>query len=369
MDWTDGYVSEIDYVHAYHEDLSPSKIKLALLNKGYALPNNGRVKYLELGYGQGISLNVHAASCEGEFWGADFHPEHATNAIAISEACDNNAVILNDSFEELVGRSDIPDFDFICLNGVWSWISDNNRSILLKIIQERLKPGGVLYNSYNTTPGWSPMIPLRHLLMTYAEFSGTKEEGIKQRINNSIEFAQSLAGIDNHFFKVNPSVKDRLQKMASMNKNYLAHEYFNKDWEPMPFARVASYFENAKLKFATSANLLDSIDSINFTKEALEFLRKYKNPTLQETLRDYFINQQFRRDIFVKGGIRLSPRRLEEELEQILFILTCDVGSMKYEINGALGKGELKKEIYLPILELLAKSDTTSLIQRIKKQT
>ena len=361
MNWTDGYVSEIDYLHAYHEDLAPSKLKLALLNKGYAPPKNGRMRYLELGYGQGISLNIHAASCTGEFWGADFHPEHTTNAIAISEACDNKAIILNDSFEELVRRDDLPDFDFICLNGVWSWISDNNRAILLEIIQKRLKPGGVLYNSYNTTPGWSPMIPLRHLLMTHAEFTGTKEEGIKERIKNSIEFAQTLTGIDNHFFRVNPGVKDRLEKMASMNRNYLAHEYFNKDWEPMPFAKVASYLESAKLKFATSANLLDNIDNINFTKEALEFLSQYKNPILQETLKDYFVNQQFRRDIFVKGGMRLSPQALEEELEQIQFILTCDVESMNYEIKGALGQGELKKEVYSPILELLAKSDKTPL--------
>ena len=30
------------------------------------------LKYLELGYGQGLSINIHAAALDGEFWGTDF---------------------------------------------------------------------------------------------------------------------------------------------------------------------------------------------------------------------------------------------------------------------------------------------------------
>jgi hypothetical protein len=47
------------------------------------------------------------------------------------------------------------------LHGIWSWVSEDNRQIILDFIDRKLKPGGVLYLSYNTQPGWSAFMPLR----------------------------------------------------------------------------------------------------------------------------------------------------------------------------------------------------------------
>ena len=35
--------------------------------------------------------------------------------------------------------------------------------------------GGVLYLSYNSTPGWSPAMPLRHLMTPHAELAGSED--------------------------------------------------------------------------------------------------------------------------------------------------------------------------------------------------
>ena len=63
MDWTAGYVADIDYNSQYYSELNPVRLSLALLNAGYALPNIRNA--CELGFGQGVSVNIHAAA-EGD---------------------------------------------------------------------------------------------------------------------------------------------------------------------------------------------------------------------------------------------------------------------------------------------------------------
>lgn len=41
----------------------------------------------------------------------------------------------------------------IVMHGIWSWINEENRHFILKIIQKALKPGGCVYLCYNALPG------------------------------------------------------------------------------------------------------------------------------------------------------------------------------------------------------------------------
>src|SRR5690349_12588894 len=74
MDWTSGYVTEVEYPYGYYKELCPGILRLACLKVGIAPPTAKPLRYLELGYGQGLSINIHAAAVEGEFWGTDFNP-------------------------------------------------------------------------------------------------------------------------------------------------------------------------------------------------------------------------------------------------------------------------------------------------------
>nr|MBP6689504.1 hypothetical protein [Hyphomonadaceae bacterium] len=60
------------YPETYFVGLAPAELRLALLSRGFALPASKPLSYLELGFGTGFSLNVHAAANDGEFWGNDF---------------------------------------------------------------------------------------------------------------------------------------------------------------------------------------------------------------------------------------------------------------------------------------------------------
>lgn len=59
-DWTAGYVADIGYTYGYYTELNPLRINLAFLNAGLAVPEYGNA--CELGFGQGVSANMHAAA-------------------------------------------------------------------------------------------------------------------------------------------------------------------------------------------------------------------------------------------------------------------------------------------------------------------
>jgi len=60
-EWTEGYITEIEYTRGYYRELSPNLQRFALLAAGYAQPPEEGA-YLELGYGQGLALAIHAAA-------------------------------------------------------------------------------------------------------------------------------------------------------------------------------------------------------------------------------------------------------------------------------------------------------------------
>src|SRR5450755_1662319 len=76
----DGYVTEIDYTHRYYAYLAPARLALACSAGGIgftpSFPPPRQMRYLELAFGQGESINIFAAASPGEYWGIDFNPRH-----------------------------------------------------------------------------------------------------------------------------------------------------------------------------------------------------------------------------------------------------------------------------------------------------
>ena len=354
-DWTGGYVSEVDYTHGYYRELSPNLLKFASLSQGAAPPPDGRPRrYLELGYGQGLSLAIHAAACPGEYWGTDFNPAHTANARDLLAGAGLTAHILNDSFSELAARIDeLPEFDFIVLHGIWSWISEENRAQIVELARRRLAVGGLFYISYNCTPGWSAAMPLRHLLSLHAQMAGADDQGISRKVESAVKFCQQVVDAGGMYFKANPGVAERLKNIAGQDRKYLAHEYFNRDWLPMPFSQVAELLSPAKLEFLASAHLLDQVESVNLTPAMRELMAQIAHPLLRQSVRDYLINTQFRKDIFTKGARRLTIGGQYELISNMRFVLALPASEVPMKFPGLIGEISLQEELYAPMLTRL----------------
>ncbi len=116
MDWSDGDVMDIGYTFGYDGELNPLRTAPAFTHAGIAHPPVRRAR--ELGFGQRLSVVIHAAASGIEWWGTDFNPAHAAFAGDLAMLCETPVHLFDEAF----------------------------------------------YISYNTLPGWAPMVPLRRLL-------------------------------------------------------------------------------------------------------------------------------------------------------------------------------------------------------------
>jgi len=360
--WTSGYVSDIDYTYGYYRELNPFYAKHTFLSQGIVFPE---VKYAcELGFGQGISTVIHGSASDVEWYGTDFNPSQAAFASNLAKTAGSKCHLYDDSFGDFAARPELPNFDFIGLHGVWSWVSAENQQAIVDFIRRKLNVGGVLYISYNTLPGWSSFAPMRHLMTLHADIIGSEGEGLVKRIDGALNFAGELLQTEPVFSEANPKVKERLEKLHGMSRHYLAHEYFNKDWSPIHFKTMAEALEPAKVSFACSAALGEHIDIINFNQEQKKLLDKITDPTLRQSVRDFMVNQQFRRDYWVKGLQRMSKDEQVVKFRSENVMLTTHRSAIELKISGSRTQGsELKKEIYDPLLDILESETIISIAE------
>lgn len=274
-----------------------------------------------------------------------------------------NAHLVDDAFADFAQRPDLPEFDYIGVHGIWSWISDENRAVMVDFIRRKLKVGGVLYISYNTLPGWASFAPMRHLMTQHAEVLGSDGNGIVSRIDGALEFAGKLLQTKPTFARANPQVAERLERLQGQNRQYLAHEYFNRDWHPMHFATMAEWLAPAKVQFACSANYFDYIDGINISDEQQALLDEIPDPLFRQSVRDFMVNQQFRKDYWVKGARQGNKMEQAEALRQQRVLLITPREQVPLKVSGALGEAKMAESVYVPILDQLADHKPKTLAQ------
>lgn len=351
-EWNAGYVTDVNYTFGYYGELNPLRCRLPLLMVGRHAPKIENA--CELGFGQGLSVSIHAAAQPSINWyGTDFNPSQAAFAAEMARLSGSEAKLYDEAFSEFCSRQDLPDFDFIGLHGIWTWISDQNRGVLVDFIRRKLRPGGVLYISYNTLPGWSASAPIRHLMKRHADVMGAPGQGIIGQTDAALGFIDQLLALEPLYTKNNPGAVERLKQIKGQDRQYLAHEYMNRDWHPMYFADVENWLTDAKVGFASSAYTLDNFYDINMRPEQVEFMRNIPDVSLRETVRDFCVNQQFRRDYWVRGVRSLVGHEQMAAVREERIVLVVSKDALPTRVRGFIGEAGLLEEIYHPIFELL----------------
>lgn len=349
------HYAELEYTAGYYHEPGPAHLRFCGLIAGVDVAVPKAPTYLELGMGQGVSLAVHAAASEGDFWGVDINPAHVENTRALAASFDGAMHLDAQDFETFAARDDLPLFDVITLHGVWSWVSDASRRVIVELIRDRLKPGGVVYLSYNCQPGWASRSPVRHLLkLGHAARPGQDPE---VRIEAALEFMEDVAAADSRFFAENRPAASHAASLRKVGPQYLGHEYLNADWHVPYFSDVAEALSAADLGFVTSARLLDRVNAIHLPPAGVALMDRQKDPVLRESVRDFLVNQQFRPDVFAKDARTLSPAEQTARLDAQAFVLACGLDEIDFQLTGAQGEVVLSEATYGPLALALASDD------------
>ena len=288
---TDGYRHDVAYNHDYHRELSPEALKLATLARGWAAPVSRPLRYLELGYGNGVSLNIHAAATPGEFWGTDIGIQHVEAASALAGASGASLRLLDQSFADLLERADLPGFDVIVAHGVWSWVSPANRDLIVDILNRHLVDGGLFFLSTVAYPSEAELVPLQRLLRA--------QHASDPRTALDLAFALRDAG--SPYFAPDSTAGQRLEVLKGAPPGYLVHEYLHAHWQPSLFAETATTLAGAGLCFVGGHRLVDRYDDLVHPPEACAMLAAIADPLLRETARDFLRPRRLRFDLFLKG--------------------------------------------------------------------
>jgi SAM-dependent methyltransferase len=359
VDWSAGYVTDIGYTFGVYRELAPSVLCFSAMLAGIDGPSaDQKLTYCELGCGQGYAANIlAAANPELEIHAMDFNPAHIRGATSLAAAAGTSNIRFYDSsFAEFADDETLPQFDIVALHGVYSWIAPEDRAHIVRLIRKRLKIGGLAYVSYNALPGWAAAMPLRQMLLDQAQTVAGPTEA---RIEHAIRFVQRLADLKPAYFRNNPAVMERFAGIKEKQQSYLAHEYFNRHLNPFHHAEVARELGEAKLTYVGSAHLLDHIDAAHLTPEQQAFLGELPTGTARETVRDFLVDQQFRRDIFIRGAVQLSPFESGARWERARFVLSTPRSEISLTGADPAGKARVE-EVYNPILDALVDGPLTT---------
>ena len=353
-EWTQEHTAALDYQITYFAELNPNRLGLMLAHQG--LQANDRVLHAcELGYGTGLSTVIHAAASNVQWWGTDYNPAHAQWANALADQAGVPVELHDQSFLDFCQRGDLPDFDFIALHGVWSWVSDANRAIIIDFLQRKLRWGGVVYISYNALPGHAQMVPVRNLMKSYMDTMTPAGQGDLQRARAAYQFVQGMLASNPQLADVHPLAKRTMDDLAHQQSNsYLNHEYLVQHWTPMSFCDVAKALQDARLRLACSAVPTHFFDAHFLVPSQREWLAQITDATTRETARDMLVNRQFRQDYWIKGGLQMPAAQAHGALRTARVVLVRPVSTVSTTVVQAVFHTQIAPTMLAPLLAVLS---------------
>ncbi|MEM7016233.1 MAG: class I SAM-dependent methyltransferase [Pseudomonadota bacterium] len=300
------YLTEIFYPSRFYDFMSPALLSyLAVLHGFESPPVADSFDYCELGCGGGMTVLTLAASCpHGRFYGVDMNPEHIDYAQKAAEATGlDNLTLIESDFDGL-DLGALPNFDFITVHGVYSWVSEDTREQLVKILERKLKPGGLLMISYNAMPGAAATQPIREMMLTHTEGMA---EPTREKVEEAIRYLKYLAEHNAAYFEENPVAREAVEGIADKDRDYLAHEFFNEHWKPFYFIEVARDMSRAGLTFVGTLPVVSNYLETTVPSEFHSFFHTAPDRIALERHKAFVRNERFRRDVYIKTDEEMLP--------------------------------------------------------------
>jgi len=334
---TDGYVADVPYVRSFTREQVPAWLDHVALVSGFSPPERGQgFAYCDIGCGHGFTTSVIAATHpDGVFHGIDANPAHIESAHRFAaEARISNVTWHATDFAQAAGF-DLPAFDYIVSHGVYSWVNEDARQAWRRFVARHLKPGGILHVSYNAMPGRSSDLPFQKLVHSLGRAAKGNSH---QQVLTAIEIAVSMMEMKVPALVASPMAGRIRESMSRLSPGYLTHELMCANWEPLCVNDVRAALAPIGLKPAGSANLMENYDSFVLGRAARATLATIQDPDVRELARDFFIDQFFRHDVFIRDGKRVDDDTRRSSLLESTWSLARPAASIEYHVQTPAGR-------------------------------
>ena len=332
-----GYVADVPYVRNFVRETAPAWLDHAALIAGFAPPApNPGFAWCDLGCGPGTNAAIMAATHpHGSFHGIDAMSAHIDEARLLAR----DAHIPNVHFHALdftaATALDFGGFDYIVSHGVYTWIDQTARQQWLGFIDHHLKPGGLLYVSYNAMPGRAADLPLQRLVRALG--CSTPGGNTRDRMLSALTVVDSMNAMKAPALAASPMMQRLQENRDRFDPDYLAHEFMVPGWDPQCVTDVRAHLAQAGLKPVGSATLVENYDNFVLGRAARELLATIQDPNAREFARDFLIDQFFRRDVFVREGQTLNDAERRRRLMNSAFYLADPPDEVTYTLATPAG--------------------------------
>jgi SAM-dependent methyltransferase len=358
-EWGGGYVTDVAYLPGYYHHQSPLHLHLACLLggvTGLAITPESPLSYLELGCGCGFgTLALAASNPSWQVTGIDFSPAHIAAARELAdEAGIANARFIEGDLADLaddVQAGALPEADVITLHGLWSWVGDPVRAGIVRLLDRKLRPGGIAYISYNALPGWQQAIGMQRLVREAGQRGAARSD---RQVEAGIEIVRALVEADAQQLSAFPLVRTLLDVVDRGQLSYLAHEYMNAAWRPCFHADVVRDMAAAKLDWVASAELLENFSPLMLGDQARAVMARFEDPIMRELIKDLCASRCLRRDVFVRGARRLSAAERDEALGDVMLALLRSEAQFNWEMDVPAGRAAIERGFFGPVVAALA---------------
>jgi SAM-dependent methyltransferase len=284
----------------------------------------------------------------------DFNPAHIAVARDwAAEAGLTNVTFIEADLSTLAGEAaarSIPEADFVSLHGVWSWVPAAVQAGIVRLLRDKVRPGGAVHVSYNALPGWGSGVGMGRLLRMVG---GQRAARSDRQAEEGLKFIRELHAADALQLKRSPLVQMLVEKLESLSGSYLAHEYMNESWAPCFMADVAQALAGAKLEWVGVSNLIENFPELTLTEAQRALVNRFDDPLVRELIKDHCIERVLRHDVYVRGARRMSPPQRDAALMDLSIAFNRRPEDLPLEAEMPAGKAELNPKFYRPIVEAL----------------
>lgn len=313
------YVTDVPYARRFVRELSPAWLDFTALICGVRPPERtSGFTWCELGCGHGVTPALLATTHpEGQFLGIDLMPQHTSFA---TELC-REAGIENARFEALdfaeATALDLPAFDYIVAHGVYTWVDAAAQADLLRFVERHLKPGGLVYLSYDCLPGWAGDMPLQHLLLSLA--APAQGDSIA-RLDAADQTLRAMMRAGGEILKLGAMGREWSELRAKLPPAYFVHQLLPPGWKPLYVTEVRRALAGIDLTAVGSATIRENVDAFILDKAQRDLVNATPDPDLRELLRDYLLMKRFRRDVFGRDPQRPESGAIRNRILETYFM-------------------------------------------------
>jgi SAM-dependent methyltransferase len=330
------YTTDIPYLRDFKPMLAPAWLDHVALVGGIEPPDrrNG-FAWCDLGCGQGVTAAILAATHpSGAFYGVDAMAVHADHGSRLAAAAAITNVCFHTADFVAAIELDLPQFDYIVAHGVYSWIDRESQGALRRFVDRRLKPGGLVYLSYNALPGWIRDLPFQRLVQ---EVGSVSPGDSAARFAAAAEIARILANAGVPALAESFILKELNERPEDYSPAYLVHEFMPAAWQPLWVTEVRTAMAAIGFEPVGSATLSENLDWVVLDEPARNTLAAIADADARELVRDYYLDQRLRCDVFARENRRLDP---DERLSRIFsssFALARPLLDIRYRVATPAG--------------------------------